>query len=127
MDDYWQYCEDAVIPPIIELTTEELQLKEQTDASHISNLFAVDSDSFRDKVVEWSLLGYPDSYVVATYEFGVPKVCSDGVSRNPADYINFCLGHDIFDDVKDTNKKLKGMVIGFRVLVGKLELVIFRQ
>jgi hypothetical protein len=126
-ENYWDYCEDAVIPPIVELSTLELQIKEQTDASHISELFAIDSDSFRDKVLEWALFGYPDTYVVATYEFGIPKVCSDRVSRNPADYINFCLGHDIMEDVTITNMKLKGMAIGFRVLVGKLELVIFKQ
>lgn len=66
-------------------------------------------DELGDKLRQWAGQDFPDLYVVSTYSFGIPKMCSDGVVRNFYDYFQFLMGCTITEQIQKLQDKLDGI------------------
>lgn len=64
--------------------------KEALHRRIISTLSTVFNDSdTKDKMVAWALTGFRPAFTVKEFDFEPPVVCSDGVKRDLAEYLNF--------------------------------------
>lgn len=88
-------AQDLVPDPI--LTIDDLitnatvvRSKESLHRRIISTLSAIFNDSVtKEKLVEWALTGFRPAFTVKEIDFEPPVVCSDGVKRELAEYLNF--------------------------------------
>lgn len=66
-------------------------------------------DELGAKLRQWATQGFPDLFIISTYSFAVPKVCSDGVSRSFYDYFQFIMGCTITEQIQKLQDKLNGI------------------
>lgn len=86
---------DSVPGPI--LTIDELithadvvRSKELAHKLMISTLSSVFNETVtKDNMIAWALSGFPGAYAVKRLDLEPPVVCSDGVKREIAEYLNF--------------------------------------
>ena len=118
MDDVL-YAADAPVPPppapisIEDLmsTVEVLTRKEADDKAFLETVAAITPDQLRPKLVEWAMAKFPDFYEIYQIVVSPPQKCSDGVTRQIVQYIEFCSGQtiDYFVD------RIRANVTGIRI------------
>lgn len=106
------------VPDILsidDLIDESAQLlaKEQRDGHAIRAIGTQSTSALRPKLVEWVTKGKPNAYPIIEVAIEPPTQCSDGVTRDLSEYIEFCSGQSIGDHTAAVQAKLVGMVLSF--------------
>jgi hypothetical protein len=91
-------------PPTISLSditsaVEVVQVKEAQDKVTLESIGTLSFESLKASLIQWAVAGYPNAYKIYEISVSPPGVCSDGVTRNLADYITFCSGKTIHEHV----------------------------
>lgn len=101
-----------------------LLAKEQQDGDALRTIGSQSAVSLKPKLVEWVTKGKPNAYPIMELLIEPPPQCSDGISRNLPDYIEFCSGKTIVEHVALLQAKLIGMTISFARISGKVAVVV---
>lgn len=105
-------------PPVITMndilsSVEVVSQKEQADKATLESIGNIPFDHLKNKLLVWATLGFPNVYEIHRLTITTPTVCSDGVVRNLADYIEFCSGKTIQDHVASLQQRVQDMLITF--------------
>jgi hypothetical protein len=113
---------------IDDLIDESAQLlaKEARDGDALRTIGLQSTVSLKPKLVEWVVKGKPNVYPIVSVHVEPPPQCSDGVSRNLPEYIEFCSGKSIVDHMALLQAKLVGMVLSF-TRVGQNVVIVVSQ
>lgn len=110
----------APAPPPAPITIDDLlnsveviTQKETQDKSALESIGNMGHDELKSKLLSWATAGFPNVYEVHRVTITPPAVCSDGVTRDLAEYITFCSGKSIGEHVEILAAKVTGMVISF--------------
>jgi hypothetical protein len=122
-----------VEPPNI-ATLEELMsshavvvAKEAADRVALSGLVTPMRDQYRSQLFQWAGLGFPAIFVIQTFELTPPTYCSDGISRNSVEYLNYLIIPNTLDSVLETIRSLMpGILVSFSFLGNTLRIHVSR-
>jgi hypothetical protein len=101
-----------------------LLAKEQADGDAIRSLGTVSVLGLKPLFVEWYSKGCPPSYPVYRVSVTPPSRCSDGVVRTLSDYIEFCSGTTLQDQVALFQAKLPDIRVSFANIQGQVALIV---
>ena len=115
--------ETAIVPaeptPVI-ATMDELMSshaaivsQEATDRATLSPLLNPTRESYRPQLFAWASAGFPGIYVVQSFTFTPPSVCSDGVVRDAVGYTWYLLGVEIGGVLATIQSMLTGIVVSY--------------
>ena len=90
-----------------------LVAKEAADRATLSPLLNPTRESYRPKLFAWASAGFPGIYVVQSFTFTPPSVCSDGVVRDVIGYTWYLLGVEIGDVLATIQSMLTGIVVSY--------------
>lgn len=106
-------------PPLI-VTLEELMTshpvivaKEVADRATLAPLLNPTRDAYRPKLFAWAAAGFPGIYVIQSFPFTPPSICSDGVVRDVTAYTWYLLGVDIEIVLANIQSLLLGIVVSY--------------
>jgi hypothetical protein len=85
------------------------QQQEETDRAGLQP-FITPTD-FSAPLSRWAASGFQSPFTIFSFQFTVPPVCSDGIKRNPYEYICFLLGQSVGAQVESFQAKIQGMKI----------------
>lgn len=105
-------------------TTEVLVKKEADDKISLESIGNMSSVELKSKLLTWALKGFPNVHELHQVTIQPPAVCSDGVTRGLAEYIEFCSGKPIQDHVAVLQGKVTGMTISFANMGGYIAIVV---
>lgn len=94
-------------------SVEVITKKEADDKALLESIGAMSVDTLKEKLLQWAKLGFPNVYEIQKIIITPPTKCSDGVTRNLSDYIEYCSGKPIQDHVAGLQSKVSGMTISF--------------
>ena len=123
--------EDLTVPNPI-LTIDDLvnhadvvRTKESLHRRIISTLSSVFNDSTtQEKMVAWALSGFRPAFTVKEIDLEPPVVCSDGVKRDLAEYLNFIsTPYKITDHFAAVEACLPGIQVTYSLPSSKIMLV----
>ena len=107
-------------PPPVIATMDELMAshavlvaKEAADRATLSPLLNPTRESYRPQLFAWASAGFPGIYVVQSFRFTPPSVCSDGVVRDAVGYTWYLLGVEIGDVLATIQSMLTGIVVSY--------------
>ena len=104
-------------PPItlddIMTSVEYIRIKEQTDKVSLESIGNMTPDSLKIQLIQWATGGFQNVYVIMKVTIQPPQICSDGVSRELTDYIQYCSGKSIQEHVQILQDKVVGINISF--------------
>ena len=69
--------------------------KEANDKALLESIGTASLSDITSKLIVWATTGFPNAYPLLELSITPPPVCSDGVSRNLSEYIQFCSGKTI--------------------------------
>lgn len=87
-----------------------LVAKEVDDTATLQQLVSVNRDSLRTTLFAWASNGFPNIYIVLSIPLTLSPICSDGVTRNCYEYIEWL-----------TNLTIPDMVAGFQSRLTDIE------
>lgn len=112
--------EPAPAPAPVIATMDELMAshavlvaKEATDRATLSPLVNPTRESYRPQLFAWASAGFPGIYVVQSFTFTPPSVCSDGVVRDAVGYTWYLLGVEIGGVLATIQSMLTGIVVSY--------------
>ena len=76
-------------------TATGIAMQESLDRASLSPFTSPDLTSLNPTLLQWTSLGFPDTFVLLSFTITPLPVCSDGVSRNFYDYISYLIGNDL--------------------------------
>lgn len=110
----------APAPPPVIATMDELMAshavlvaKEAADRATLSPLVNPTRESYRPQLFAWASAGFPGIYVVQSFAFTPPNVCSDGVVRDVIGYTWYLLGVEIGGVLATIQSMLTGIVVSY--------------
>jgi len=105
-------------PPIA--TMEELMAshavlvtQEAAERATLAPLLNPTREGYRPQMFAWAAAGFPAIYVVQSFTFTPPSVCSDGVTRDVVAYAWYLLGTDISQVITKIQSLLTGIVVSY--------------
>jgi hypothetical protein len=105
-------------PPIA--TMEELMAshavivaQEAAERATLAPLLNPTREGYRPQMFAWASAGFPAIYVVQSFTFTPPSVCSDGVTRDVVAYAWYLLGTDISQVITKIQSLLTGIVVSY--------------
>jgi hypothetical protein len=98
--------------------------KEQKDGDAVRSLGSMSVLGLKPAFVEWYSRGCPPAYPIYHLPVSPPLRCSDGVVRTLSDYIEFCSGTTLRDQVALFQVKLPDIQVSFANLQGSVALVV---
>jgi hypothetical protein len=101
--------------------------KETADKATVSVLLNGSRESLRASLFQWATIGFPAIWVVQSFTLDPPPICSDGASRNVAEYFNYCLGRDLNDVVQDIRVKIVGIALSMSFSGNTLRLHVSKE
>lgn len=107
--------------------TEIVQQKEAADKSTLESIGNVSFESLRSTLIQWGRAGFPNAYTLMSISISPPQVCSDGVSRNLSDYIEFCSGKTIHQHIESLQAKLPDITVSFANMGGSIAIVVSKK
>ena len=127
--DLATYTPDPPPPDILtlaDLLTDQsiIASKEQADKLLLDTIGTQTVSVLRPKLVEWVLKGRPSAFPILGLDVRSPGVCSDGVERGLADYIQHCSGKTIEEHVSLLQAKLPDIRISFANINGITTIVV---
>ena len=118
-----------VEPPNIATLEEIMQshavvvAKEAADRLALSGLVTPMRDQYRSQLFQWGGLGFPAIFIIQTFEVIPPTYCSDGISRNSVEYVNYLIIPNTLDSVIQTiNSLMPGISVSFSFLGNTLRI-----
>jgi len=113
---------DIIVPvqaPVI-ATMDELMAshavivaQEAADRATLSPLLNPTREAYRPQLFAWASAGFPGIYVVQSFPFTPPSVCSDGVTRDVTGYAWYLLGIEIESVLATIQSMLTGIVVSY--------------
>ena len=105
-------------PPILTLddllsSAELITQKEAEDKATLEAIGKIPIDTLKPKLVEWAIAKFPNNFEVYRLAITPPDKCSDGVTRNLPDYIEFCSGKTFEEHMAPLRQKVSGMTFSF--------------
>lgn len=91
-----------------------LQRQEAEDRTSFDVFLNPDLPAFRAKLIGWIAGGYQGACDLFRVVVSPPNICSDGVSRNLFDYIEFVSGKSLVDHMKTIQAILPEFEVGYR-------------
>lgn len=118
-------------PPVITLddilsSVEVVTQKEREDKANLESISTIPYETLKTKLLSWATSGFPNVYEIHKLTITPPTVCSDGVTRNLSDYIEFCSGKPIQDHVALLQQRVQGMSISFCNMGTYISIVVSR-
>lgn len=107
--------------------TEIVRQKEAADKSALESIGSVTFDSLRTKLIQWATSGFPNAFTLMEVFVSPPAVCSDGVTRDLANYIIHCSGKTLAEHVAALQAKLPDIVVSFANTGSSIAIVISKQ
>lgn len=101
--------------------------KETTDRATVATLLNQTRDTMRASLFQWAAIGFPHIWVIQSFTLDPPPMCSDGASRNVAEYFNYCLGRDLNDVVQDIRVKIVGIALSMSFSGNTLRLHVSKE
>ena len=92
---------------------EVVQNKEAQDKTTLESIGTLSFEGLKSSLIQWANAGYPNAYKVHEVSVTPPGVCSDGVTRNLADYITFCSGKTIHEHVAVLQARMTDISVSF--------------
>ena len=112
--------EPAPAPTPVIATMDELMAshavianKEAADRATLAPLLNPTREAYRPQLFAWASAGFPGIYVVQSFTFTPPSVCSDGVVRDAVGYTWYLLGVEIGDVLATIQSMLTGIVVSY--------------
>jgi len=87
--------------------------QETNDRATLAPLLNPTRESYRPQLFAWAAAGFPGIYVVQSFSFTPPNVCSDGVTRDVVTYAWYLLGTDIGQVIAKIQSLLTGIVVSY--------------
>lgn len=120
-----------VPPPVITLddilsSVEVVKQKENDDKASLESLASVPYDTLKSKLLTWATSGFPNVYELFKLTIVPPSICSDGVTRNLTEYIQFCSGKTMQEHVASIQQRVQDMVISFANMGSYIAVVVSR-
>ena len=110
----------SVVPPPHIATLDELMsshavvvAQETADRATLNPLLNPTREAYRPQLFAWAAAGFPGIYVVQSFPFTPPSVCSDGVTRDVPGYAWYLLGVDIGTVLATIQSMLTGIVVSY--------------
>jgi hypothetical protein len=107
-------------PPPSIATMEELMAshavivaQEANDRASLAPLLNPTREGFRPQMFAWAAAGFPGIYVVQSFSFTPPNVCSDGVTRDVMAYTWYLLRTDIGEIIAKIQSLLTGITVSY--------------
>ena len=102
--------------------------KEAVDRQTLSGLVTPMRDQYRSQLFQWAGLGFPAIFVIQTFELTPPTYCSDGISRDSVEYLNYLIIPNTLDSVLETIRSLmSGILVSFSFLGNTLRIHVSRD
>ena len=92
--------------------------KENQDKYALSILSNQSRETLRAPLFQWAAAGFPLAYIVYSLTIVPPPICSDGVTRDTYNYINYCLGISLSELFETLQSKVVGMTFSYSILDG---------
>lgn len=105
---------------------EVLQQKEAADAAALNSIAGATFESLRDTLVQWGIAGFPNAYTLMTLSIQPPSRCSDGQVRELTEYVLFCSGKTIQQQVQSLQEKLADFTVSYANVAGDIAVVVSR-
>jgi hypothetical protein len=86
-----------------------VRASEVVDGRALSVLTALSRDMFRPQLFQWAAAGFPDLFVIQSISVTPPNICSDGVTRSFAKYVEYCLGIDLGTVIQNMAAMMTGI------------------
>jgi hypothetical protein len=90
--------------------------KETEDKAILSVLVNAPRETLRGPLFQWAAAGFPFLYVLKSFTIVPPPICSDGVTRDTYQYINYCLGVNLSDLMVTLQSKAVGMTFTYSIV-----------
>jgi hypothetical protein len=90
-----------------------LVAQEAAERATLSPLLNPTREGYRPQMFAWAAAGFPAIYVVQSFTFTPPSVCSDGVTRDVVAYAWYLLGTDISLVITKIQSLLTGIVVSY--------------
>jgi hypothetical protein len=87
--------------------------QEANDRASFASLLNPTREGYRPQLFAWAAAGFPGIYVVQSYSFTPPSVCSDGVVRDVVAYAWYLLGTDIGQVIVKIQSLLTGITVSY--------------
>jgi hypothetical protein len=114
--------EDMIVPvqaPVI-ATMDELMAshavtvaQENTDRGTLAPLLNPTREAYRPQLFAWAAAGFPGIYVIQSFTFTPPNICSDGVTRDVTGYAWYLLGVEIESVLATIQSMMTGIVVSY--------------
>ena len=92
-----------------------LQRQSDTTALLTNQIINVSASSLKPILLQWASFGFPTTFILLQIPIDLPEICSDGVSRSAAEYIDFCMG-DLAPQVYTAlSAKLPGILVSYAI------------
>jgi hypothetical protein len=87
--------------------------QEAIDRATLSALVNPTREAYRPQLFAWASAGFPGIYVVQSFSFTPPSVCSDGVVRDVVAYAWYLLGVEISGLLANIQSMLTGITVSY--------------
>jgi len=105
-------------------TNQMLLKKEAEDKAILEAMGNTSHETLKSKLIVWATAGFPNVYEIDRLSITPPTLCSDGISRDLASYIQFCSGKPIQDHISPLQAKVTGIAISFANMGGYISIVV---
>jgi len=103
---------------------EVVQQKELEDKRLLESIGNISQEELKSKLIAWAVAGFPNAYEIHAVTIVPPSMCSDGVSRELADYITFCSGKPIHEHIDGLRQKVSNISISFANMGTHISIVV---
>jgi hypothetical protein len=87
--------------------------QEAADRATLAPLLNPTREAYRPQLFAWAAAGFPGIYVIQSFPFTPPSVCSDGVTRDIVGYAWYLLGVDIESVLATIQSMMTGIVVSY--------------
>ena len=105
-------------------STAAILKKEADDKTTLEGIGNMSYDTLKNNLLTWTSAGFPNVYEIHRVSIVPPNLCSDGVSRDLAGYIQFCSGKTINEHVAVLQARVQGMSISFANMGSYISIVV---
>lgn len=98
--------------------------KEANDKILLESIGTASLSDITSKLIVWATSGFPNAYPLFDIAIAPPAVCSDGVSRNLSDYIQFCSGKTINQHVQLLQDRMSDIIVSFANMGTSIAIVV---
>ena len=101
-----------------------IAMQESLDRASLSPFTNPDLTGLNSKLLEWTSLGFPDTFNLLSITINPLPICSDGVSRNFYDYISYLIGNDISAQTQLFQQNFVDIICGYIIVGNTLSICI---